>query len=207
MSAPARATTPFSRCWATSRLATILRRTPSRFAWDLLVNKLGLPVERLWFTVYQDDDEAERLWIETGADPSRVLRFGKKDNWWAMGDTGPCGPCSEIHYYWGDLAKQVKDGVNKDDEYLEIWNLVFMQYDAKPNGELVPLPAPSVDTGAGLERLASILQGKDNNYDTDAFTPIMARIQQLAGADRRRAPGEPLSATAPLPTMPARAPS
>jgi alanyl-tRNA synthetase len=150
------------------------------FAWDLLVNKLGLPVERLWFTVYQDDDEAERLWIETGADPSRVLRFGKKDNWWAMGDTGPCGPCSEIHYYWGDLATQNPGGVNKDDEYLEIWNLVFMQYDAKPSGELVPLPAPSVDTGGGLERLASILQGKDNNYDTDAFTPIMARIQQLA---------------------------
>ena len=97
-------------------------------AWDLLVNKLELPVERLWFTVYQDDDEAERLWIETGADPSRVLRFGKKDNWWAMGDTGPCGPCSEIHYYWGDLDQQVADGVNKDDEYLEIWNLVFMQY-------------------------------------------------------------------------------
>jgi alanyl-tRNA synthetase len=150
------------------------------FAWDLLVNKLELPVERLWFTVYQDDDEAERLWIETGADPSRVLRFGKKDNWWAMGDTGPCGPCSEIHYYWGDLDKQVKDGVNKDDEYLEIWNLVFMQYDAKPSGELVPLPAPSVDTGGGLERLASIMQGKDNNYDTDAFAPIMERIQQLA---------------------------
>ncbi len=152
-----------------------------RFAWQLLVEELGLPLERLWFTVYEDDAEAERLWIETGADPARVLRFGKKDNWWAMGDTGPCGPCSEIHYYWGDLAVQSAKGVNKDDEYLEIWNLVFMQYDAKPDGTLVPLPAPSVDTGAGLERLASILQGKDNNYDTDAFTPIMNRIQQLAG--------------------------
>ena len=156
------------------------KRDAIRFAWDLLVTQLGLPVERLWFTVYQDDDEAERLWIETGADPSRVLRFGKKDNWWAMGDTGPCGPCSEIHFYWGDLAQQVPDGVNKDDEYLEIWNLVFMQYDQKPTGELVPLPKPSVDTGAGLERLASILQGKDNNYDTDAFTPIMDCIQELA---------------------------
>jgi alanyl-tRNA synthetase len=152
-----------------------------RFAWQLLVDELGLPLDRLWFTVYEDDAEAERLWVETGADPSRVLRFGKKDNWWAMGDTGPCGPCSEIHYYWGDLNEQKPDGVNKDDEYLEIWNLVFMQYDAKPDGKLVPLPAPSVDTGAGLERLASILQGKDNNYDTDAFTPIMGRIQQLAG--------------------------
>lgn len=152
-----------------------------RFAWQLLVDELGLPLERLWFTVYEDDAEAQQLWIETGADPSRVLRFGKKDNWWAMGETGPCGPCSEIHYYWGDLAVQSAEGVNKDDEYLEIWNLVFMQYDAKPDGTLVPLPAPSVDTGAGLERLASILQGKDNNYDTDAFTPIMARIQQLTG--------------------------
>ena len=151
------------------------------FAWDLLVNQWGLPTERLWFTVFETDDEAERLWIAAGADPSRVLRFGKKDNWWAMGDTGPCGPCSEIHYYWGDLSQQVAAGVNQDDEYLEIWNLVFMQFDAKPGGELVPLPAPSVDTGGGLERLASILQGKDNNYDTDAFTPIMNRIQQLAG--------------------------
>ena len=149
------------------------------YAWDLLVNQWELSLDRLWFTVYQDDDEAERLWILAGAAPDRVLRFGKKDNWWSMGDTGPCGPCSEIHYYWGDLAQQTPDGVNKDDEYLEIWNLVFMQYDQKAGGELMPLPKPSVDTGAGLERLASILQGKDNNYDTDAFAPIMDRIQQL----------------------------
>jgi alanyl-tRNA synthetase len=152
-----------------------------RFAWHLLVNELQLPLERLWFTVYTEDDEAERLWIETGAPRDRVLRFGKKDNWWAMGDTGPCGPCSEIHYYWGDLSKQTPAGVNKDDEYLEIWNLVFMQYDCKPDGTLAPLPAPSVDTGLGLERLASILQGKDNNYETDAFAPILERIQSLLG--------------------------
>ena len=151
------------------------------FAWDLLVNVLELPVERLWFTVYTDDDEAEALWQQVGASPDRILRFGKKDNWWSMGDVGPCGPCSEIHYYWGDLEKQTAEGVNRDDEYLEIWNLVFMQYDAQPDGELVPLPAPSVDTGAGLERLASILQGKDNNYDTDAFTPIMDAIQRMLG--------------------------
>lgn len=154
-----------------------------KWAWQLLVEVLELPLERLWFTVYTDDDEAERLWIETGASPDRVLRFGKKDNWWAMGDTGPCGPCSEIHFYWGDLDKQVPDGVNKDDEYLEIWNLVFMQYDSKTDGTLVPLPAPSVDTGAGLERIASILQGKENNYDTDAFMPIMERIGELLGQD------------------------
>lgn len=159
------------------------KRDAIGFAWDLLVNKLGMPLERLWFSVYEDDDEAEQLWIETGAPADRVLRFGKKDNWWAMGDTGPCGPCSEIHFYWGDLDKQVPDGVNKDDEYLEIWNLVFMQFDQKASGELTPLPAPSVDTGGGLERIASILQGKDNNYDTDAFTPIMDRIQQLLEED------------------------
>ncbi len=155
------------------------KRDAIRFAWHLLIDELGLPLERMWFSVYTDDDEAERLWIEAGAPKERVLRFGKKDNWWSMGDTGPCGPSSEIHYYWGDLTKQAPDGVNKDDEYLEIWNLVFMQYDAKPDGTLVPLPAPSVDTGLGLERLASILQGKDNNYDTDAFAPIMGRIQGL----------------------------
>ena len=153
-----------------------------QFAWHLLVEEMGLPTDRLWFTVYTDDDEAESLWQQVGAAPERVLRFGKKDNWWSMGDVGPCGPCSEIHFYWGDLDKQVPGGVNKDDEYLEIWNLVFMQYEQKvAGGELIPLPRPSVDTGAGLERLASILQGKDNNYDTDAFVPIMARIQQLLG--------------------------
>ncbi|RIK52647.1 MAG: alanine--tRNA ligase [Chloroflexi bacterium] len=159
------------------------KREAIAYAWDLLVNQWQLPVERLWFSVYEDDDEAERLWIETGASPDRVLRFGKKDNWWSMGDTGPCGPNTEIHFYWGDLATQTAAGVNQDDEYLEIWNLVFMQYDQKASGELVPLPSPGVDTGAGLERLASILQGTDNDYDTDAFAPIMDRIQNLLGAD------------------------
>ena len=158
------------------------KRDAIQFAWDLLVNELELPLERLWFSVYTDDDEAEELWRKVGAPPKRILRFGKKDNWWAMGDVGPCGPCSEIHYYWGDLEDQVGDGVNVDDEYLEIWNLVFMQYEQRePDGELIPLPRPSVDTGMGLERLASILQGKDNNYDTDAFTPIMDRIQAMLG--------------------------
>jgi len=154
-----------------------------KWAWQLLVDVLELPLERLWFTVYTDDDEAEQLWIKTGASPDRVLRFGKKDNWWAMGDTGPCGPCSEIHYYWGDLDAQNAEGVNRDDEYLEIWNLVFMQYDSKADGTMVPLPRPSVDTGAGLERIASIMQGKENNYDTDAFMPIMERIGELLGQD------------------------
>ncbi len=157
-----------------------------QFAWHLLVDELELPLERLWFTVYTEDEEAERLWKEVGAPADRVLRFGKKDNWWAMGDIGPCGPCSEIHYYWGDLSQQVKEGVNQDDEYLEIWNLVFMQYEQKADGEMIALPKPSVDTGAGLERIASILQGHDNNYDTDAFTPIMDRIQRLLGHDAQQ---------------------
>ncbi len=156
------------------------KRDAIQFAWDLLVNELGLSLDRLWFSVYTDDDEAIELWKEVGAPPERILRFGKKDNWWDMGEVGPCGPCTEIHYYWGDLEDQVAAGVNVDDEYLEIWNLVFMQFEQRePGGELIPLPKPSVDTGAGLERLASILQGKDNNYDTDAFTPIMDRIQEL----------------------------
>ena len=158
------------------------KRDAIQFAWDLLVNEFGLSLDRLWFSVYTDDDEAIELWKEVGAPPERILRFGKKDNWWDMGEVGPCGPCTEIHYYWGDLEDQVAEGVNVDDEYLEIWNLVFMQFEQRePGGELIPLPKPSVDTGAGLERLASILQGKDNNYDTDAFTPIMDRIQELLG--------------------------
>ncbi len=158
------------------------KRDAIQFAWDLLVNELGLSLDRLWFSVYTDDDEAVELWKNVGAPPERILRFGKKDNWWDMGEVGPCGPCTEIHYYWGDLEDQVADGVNVDDEYLEIWNLVFMQFEQRePGGELIPLPKPSVDTGAGLERLASILQGKDNNYDTDGFTPIMDRIQELLG--------------------------
>ncbi len=159
------------------------KREAIQYAWDLLVNRWELPIERLWFTVFENDDESEQLWIEAGVAPERILRFGKKDNWWTMGDTGPCGPNTEIHYYWGDLATQHAGGVNHDDEYLEIWNLVFMQFDQKADGQLVPLPAPGVDTGAGLERLASIMQGKDNNYDTDAFSPIMDRIQQLLRQD------------------------
>lgn len=154
-----------------------------QWAWHLLVDVLELPVERLWFSIYEDDDESERLWIEVGAAPERVLRFGKDDNWWSMGDTGPCGPNSEIHFYWGDLAEQTAEGVNRDDEYLEIYNLVFMQYDQKADGTLEPLPSPGVDTGLGLERLASILQGQENNYDTDAFMPIMERIGDLLGQD------------------------
>ena len=120
-----------------------------RFAWDLIVNVYGLEVERLWFSVFEGDenvpadDEAAKLWIEAGASPNRVLRFGKKDNFWSMGDTGPCGPCSEIHYFRGDdLSKNVASLVNGEgDDTMEIWNLVFMQYDRSADGTLTPLPA------------------------------------------------------------------
>jgi len=160
-----------------------------RYAMDLLVNVYGLEVERLWFTVFEGDDkvpadeEAEQLWIKAGARPERVLRFGKKDNFWQMGDTGPCGPCSEIHYFRGeDLSKNVAELVNgPGDDTMEVWNLVFMQYDRDENGVLHPLPAPSVDTGMGLERLALVLQKVDTNYDTDLFRAIMRRVEEVSG--------------------------
>jgi alanyl-tRNA synthetase len=152
------------------------------FAWELLTATYGLDVERLWFTVYSDDDEAARLWEETGAPRERILRFGEKENFWSMGETGPCGPCSEIHYYQGaDLAGNRAELVNgAGDETLEIWNLVFMQYDRDATGHLHPLPRPCVDTGAGLERLAAVIQAVPSNYDIDVFSPIFARIAELA---------------------------
>src|SRR5712691_10427245 len=159
------------------------------YGWDLLVNVFGLDVERLWFSVFEGDesvpadDEAAELWVKVGASPDRVLRFGKKDNFWSMGDTGPCGPCSEIHYFRGDdLSKNVAALVNgPGDDTMEIWNLVFMQYDRDSSGQLTPLPAPSVDTGAGLERMTSVLQKVSAVYDTDAFQTIMKMIAERGG--------------------------
>jgi len=153
-----------------------------RFAWELLVGVYKLPSERLWFTVYTDDDEAARLWEQVGAPADRILRFGEKENFWAMGETGPCGPCSEIHYYQGkSLKKNRPELVNgPGDDTVEIWNLVFMQYERDATGHLHPLPSPCVDTGAGLERLAAVMQGVGSNYDTDVFAPILARIVDLA---------------------------
>src|SRR4051794_18061601 len=160
-----------------------------RFAWELIVDVWKLDPERLWFTVFEGDDgvpadeEAAALWVKAGAAPDRVLRFGKKDNFWSMGDTGPCGPCSEIHYFRGDnLSQNVAALVNGEgDDTMEIWNLVFMQYDRNAEGVLTPLPAPSVDTGMGLERIASVLQNANTNYDIDAFAPIMRRIESVTG--------------------------
>jgi alanyl-tRNA synthetase len=166
-----------------------------RFAWDFMVNELGLDVNRLWFTYFEGDDEvpadteARDLWIKAGAAPERVLPFGRKDNFWQMGDTGPCGPNSEINYYLGpdpdDPEQNNAKWVNgPGDTTMEIWNLVFMQYnrvEVEPvKFKLEPLPAPSVDTGAGLERLAVVLQGVTSNYDTDLIKPIVEFTAELS---------------------------
>jgi alanyl-tRNA synthetase len=167
-----------------------------RMAWDLLVNEFKLDVDRLWFTYFEGDDEvppdneARDLWIRMGAAPERVLPFGRKDNFWQMADTGPCGPNSEINYYLGDDAKSPeknrREYVNADegDITMEIWNLVFMQYNRIETElgkfKLEPLPAPSVDTGMGLERMTVVMQGVKTNYETDLLKPIVEFTAQLA---------------------------
>jgi alanyl-tRNA synthetase len=167
------------------------------FAWDFLTGslaegKLGLDPKYLWFTYFEGDEnvpadtEARDLWIKAGAKPERVLPFDAKDNFWQMGDTGPCGPCSEIHYYMGDEPdnpeKNRPEFVNAEtgDDTIEIWNLVFMQFDKDADGTLHNLPAPSVDTGAGLERLAAVMQGVSTNYHTDLIKPIIDFTAELA---------------------------
>ncbi len=162
------------------------KRDAIQYAWEFLTEWAGLPKEQLWITVFQDDDEAEILWQEVaGVAPERILRMDEKDNFWAMGDTGPCGPCSEIHYDRGEeYACNKADcalGVCDCDRWLEIWNLVFMQYNRDEEGNLEPLPRPSIDTGMGLERLASLLQGVNSNFDTDLFVPIMEKIENMTG--------------------------
>ena len=155
-----------------------------RFAWEFITEVLKLPKERLWVTIYEEDDEAGMLWKqETSVLDGRILKLGAKDNFWAMGDTGPCGPCTEIHYYLGDdLAAQSKEGfLREDGSYLEIWNLVFMQFNRAADGTLTPLPKPSVDTGMGLERIASIMQGKRSNYDSDLLRSLISKVEALSG--------------------------
>ncbi len=154
-----------------------------RFAWELVTDRekgYGLDPERVWATVFTDDDEAFGLW-ERHLPKGRILRFGEKENFWAMGETGPCGPCSEIHYFRGeDLSKNTAELVNgPGDETVEIWNLVFMQFERDAEGRTTPLPKPSVDTGAGLERITAVLQGKNNNFDTDLFLPIVRKIEAI----------------------------
>ncbi len=152
------------------------------WAWDLLTNVWGLEKKRLYATIYETDDEAGELWRKvTDIDPTHIQKFGKKDNFWEMGETGPCGPCSEIHI---DLTPDYSGGnlVNAGDaRVMEIWNLVFIQYNRDDKGELTPLPAKHVDTGMGFERICAVLQKKNSNYDTDVFMPIIARIAELAG--------------------------
>lgn len=159
-----------------------------RWAWELLTEKLGFPKEKLYATVYKTDDEAMELWrSETDIRPDHILRFGEKDNFWEMGETGPCGPCSEIHIDLGaddgtPISADPVKGVNgSNDRFIELWNLVFIQYNRMPDGSLQELPAKHVDTGAGLERLLSYLQGVRSSYDTDLFKPIIERVAQLSG--------------------------
>ncbi|MBT8145074.1 MAG: alanine--tRNA ligase [Gammaproteobacteria bacterium] len=162
------------------------KREAIAYAWEYITGTLGLPAERLWVTVYHDDDEAADIWLkEIGVPESRFSRLGEKDNFWAMGDTGPCGPCSEIFYDHGEaIAGGPPGSADEDgDRYVEIWNLVFMQYERDDKGELTPLPHPSVDTGMGLERAAAVLQGVHSNYDIDLFRGLIGAAQAATGAN------------------------
>ncbi len=156
-----------------------------RLAWEFLIGELGLPAEKMWISVFEDDDEAFGMWEKVeGLPDNRIVRLGEEDNFWAMGDTGPCGPCSEIHM---DLG--VENGCDSPDcavgcdcdRFLELWNLVFMQFNRSEDGTMTPLPKPSIDTGMGLERVAAVMQGKFNNYDSDLFAPIMSELERLSG--------------------------
>jgi len=156
------------------------------YAWDFLTEVIGLPAEKLWVTVYADDDEAADIWLnDIKVDPQKFTRIGTSDNFWSMGDTGPCGPCSEIFYDHGAEIEGGPPGTPEQDgdRYIEIWNLVFMQYNRDASGKMEPLPRPSVDTGMGLERLAAILQKVHNNYDIDLFRALIAAAAKLTGTD------------------------
>jgi alanyl-tRNA synthetase len=158
-----------------------------RFAWDLITKEYGLSKNRLYITVFREDDEAEELWQKVAGVPKdRIFRLDEKDNFWQMGDTGPCGPCSEIHY---DLGAEAAEPGREHEQFpndgggrfVEIWNLVFMQFDRDSSGTLTPLPRPSIDTGMGLERVAAVMQGKLSNYDTDLILPIIQRAAEMFG--------------------------
>ena len=160
------------------------KRDAIRFAWQFLTEELGLPADRLWPTIYLDDDEAFKLWQEVvGVPAERISRLGKKDNFWSMGDTGPCGPCSEIMYDRGvehcTCGRPDCNPTIECERWWELWNLVFMQFNAAEDGTISPLPRPSIDTGMGLERISAVMQGKNSNYDTDLFQPMMRRTQEL----------------------------
>jgi alanyl-tRNA synthetase len=154
------------------------------FAWNFITGTLGIPKDRLWVTVYKEDDEAARIWTEEiGIDPTRCTRLGEQSNFWSMGETGPCGPCTEIFYDHGPEIRGGPPGTPDEDgdRYVEIWNLVFMQYDRSADGMLVPLPKPSVDTGMGLERVAAVMQGVHSNYDIDLFKSLIRAAAEITG--------------------------
>ena len=152
------------------------------FAWEFLTGELNLPEDKLWISVFREDDEAEKIWKEKiGVKPERIVRLDEEDNCWSMGETGPCGPCSEIYYDHGDHIEGTPPGSEGDegDRFVEIWNLVFMQFNRNESGEMTPLPKPSVDTGMGLERIAAVMQGVNSNYDTDLFKSLINASQKL----------------------------
>ncbi len=164
------------------------KENATEFAWDLITNGYGLPSDKLWVSIYLDDDEAHQIWHRNiGVPEDRIVRFGEEDNFWSMGDTGPCGPCSEIHYDRGEAfgcdRPDCKVGCECD-RYLEIWNLVFMQFNRDADGNMTPLPKPSIDTGLGLERMVSLMQDTPTNYETDLFLPIMQKVEALSGKQR-----------------------
>jgi alanyl-tRNA synthetase len=162
------------------------KREAIHFAWNFITGTLGIPKDRLWVTVFLEDDEAARIWTEEiGIDPTRCTRMGEASNFWSMGETGPCGPCTEIFYDHGaEIPGGPPGSADEDgDRYVEIWNLVFMQYDRSSDGVLVPLPKPSVDTGMGLERVAAVMQGVHSNYDIDLFKSLIRSAAEITGTD------------------------
>ena len=162
------------------------KREAIHFAWNFITGTLGIPKDRLWVTVFKEDDEAARIWTEeVGIDPTRCTRMGEKSNFWSMGETGPCGPCTEIFYDHGaEIPGGPPGSPDEDgDRYVEIWNLVFMQYDRSSDGVLVPLPKPSVDTGMGLERVAAVMQGVHSNYDIDLFKSLIRSAAEITGTE------------------------
>src|ERR1700685_3273804 len=162
------------------------KRDAIRFAWEFLTGTLKLDPKRLWVTVYKEDDEAAKIWLEElGVPKERFTRMGEKSNFWAMGDTGPCGPCSEIFYDHGSHIPGGPPGSPdaEGDRFVEVWNLVFMQYEQLPGGKRADLPRPSIDTGMGIERMAAVLQGTHDNYKIDLFGALIEAVADLTGAD------------------------
>ena len=185
--------TRFSRCWETFHFGDYFKKDAIAYAWELITSKewFGIDKNKLYATIFKGEAGVERdieaydLWVAQGVPKDRIFEMGLKDNFWQMGDTGPCGPCSEIHY---DMGATASEQGHADchfpcdcGRYVEIWNLVFMQFDRDASGKLSPLPKPSIDTGMGLERVTAVLQGVISNYETDLFVPLIKRAAELTG--------------------------